>query len=117
LLLLLNGLLQCLATGTRARYDDWYAQHNPMIHRDTWNAFVTMLSFYNGVGVLVQQNLIDLDLVEEMLGFQIMDVWQKNKPLIKILRDHPPEAQDRIPWKRPMWQPLEWLNNQIQQRV
>ena len=98
-------------------YEEWYSHHNPMTHRDAWNAYITMLAFYNGVGILVQQNLIDLNLVEEMIGFQVMDVWHHSEFIIQANREHPPFTRDRIPWKRPMWQPLEWLNNQIRQRI
>jgi hypothetical protein len=93
-------------------YEDWREKHNPQTNAEAWSSFVSMMAYYNGVSILVQQGLIDdIGLVDELLGYQIFTVWQDSEFIIKQWRKH-----RRVPWKKPMYQSLELLANQIQQR-
>ncbi len=67
-----------------------------------------MGTYYKGVGLLVRRKLIDLNLVEELMGISIVLHWEKSGPIIKELRERlnlPQFAE---------W--FEYLYNEMQKR-
>ena len=50
--------------------------------------------YFEGVGALISRRLIDIDLVEDLMGNHITWVWEKLKPIAYELRKmiHPKEA-------------------------
>lgn len=50
--------------------------------------------YFEGVGVLVSRHLIDIDLVEDLMGNHIVWVWEKIEPVVQELRKviNPKEA-------------------------
>ena len=93
-------------------YDDWREKHNPQTNNEAWSSFLSMMAYYNGICILIQQGLIDdIDLIDELLGFQIFTVWQDSEFIIKAWRE-----LGRVPWKKPMYQSLELIAKQMKQR-
>jgi hypothetical protein len=93
-------------------YDDWLAQHHPRTHQDARASYQSMMSYYLGVSVLVEQGLIDIELVEPLLGRRLFRVWQASDFITQEVR-----KRTRIPWKQPLYQPFERIANQMEQRL
>ena len=52
--------------------------------RQVWSY---VLCFYDQVGVLLRRKLIDLDLVDDLLGNSTRQIWEKVAPAIREARD------------------------------
>lgn len=48
-------------------FDDFIRKYGSEANPDAWNAFITMQNYFEGIGVLVQRQLIDLSLVDDLL--------------------------------------------------
>jgi hypothetical protein len=46
-----------------------------------------VLCFYDQVGVLLRRGLIELDLVDDLLGNSARQIWEKVTPLIREARE------------------------------
>ena len=58
-------------------------ENNP----DSWATWFSVASFFNGVGVLVERNLIDIGLVEELLGNITDRMWSIMEPVLVEFRE------------------------------
>ncbi len=50
------------------------------------NKFFTLSAFYKGIGLLVEQNLVEVETVAKLLGGDLMPFWEKFKPIILEFR-------------------------------
>jgi hypothetical protein len=59
-----------------------------------WKQLWIQSKYYEGIGILVDRGLFDLDLVEDLMGNTIIDFWDKFKPVFEELRRrfHPSHA-------------------------
>ena len=64
-------------------YDTKYGEINNLVGNGKLNY---VMSFFNGVGVLVQKGLIDSELIYDMKRIAIIDIWEKFSPIIKEWR-------------------------------
>lgn len=94
----------------RIEFDDWEEAmrklqpiHNPK-ERKEWFSVGT---FFNGVGVLVKRKLIDISLVDDLLGNMIRIAWEKIGPI---------EIESRVRFNNPTaFMDFEFLYNEILQ--
>jgi hypothetical protein len=61
--------------------------------------------YYEGIGVLVQRGLIDVEIVDDLLSGYIIRFWEKFKPVNDVWRE-------RLEWPQ-SYEWLEYLYNQI----
>lgn len=67
---------------------------------------LSVLSFYEGVGVLVKRKLVDINLVADLISGPCLRLWKAIEPSIISLRERD---------KRPQtWEYFEYLYNEIQ---
>ena len=50
------------------------------------NKVFTLAAFYKGIGLLVEQNLVEVETVAKLLGGDLMPFWEKFKPIILEFR-------------------------------
>ncbi len=50
-------------------------------------AMYTVTVFFEGVGVLAKRKLINMDLVDDLFTFPILETWQKVAPILKGVRE------------------------------
>jgi len=50
------------------------------------NKFFTLSAFYKGIGLLVEQNLVDVDTVAKLLGGDLIPFWEKFSSIINEFR-------------------------------
>jgi len=76
-----------------------------MKDRAIYRAFGTFASFYEGVGVIVRENLVDIRLVSQLMSGNVLWFWDKFGPgIVECRRD--------FNWPR-MGVEIEYLNNRI----
>ena len=61
-------------------YDDFYKKYRSV--PETYNIFSSIGSYFEGMGVLVKRNLIDVTLVDDLMSGPLMGLWQKFEPVI-----------------------------------
>lgn len=64
--------------------------------------------FFNGIGVLLQSNLADIELIDKLFGYMVIPIWEKLKPWIEGGR-----KQYNLP-KSLEW--FEYLYNEIKKK-
>ena len=90
-------------------YDDWNMKFSEKVNPQATARQRTIGQYFEGVGVLVYRNLIDVNLVDDMMSSLLLNFWEKQKPVIMGLREH---------YKHP--QILEWteyLYNEVKKVV
>jgi hypothetical protein len=61
-------------------YDDWYDKYESVPEKQ--NIFNAVGSYFEGMGVLVKRNFIDVTFVDDLLSGPLMSLWQKFEPII-----------------------------------
>jgi hypothetical protein len=59
--------------------DDWMKKYHPQKNPEAYASFMRLGRFYEGVGILVEKNLISLDLVVELMSEAIIFSWDRLK--------------------------------------
>jgi hypothetical protein len=69
--------------------------------------FIQFAQEMESLGILVSENLIDIDLVEKTLGSFVTTSWEKYKPVILGMRKNDPYLSEYF----------QWLAEQIEKRM
>jgi len=67
-------------------YDDWYIKYGPVVNPEMFYTLNSIMTFFEGIGVLAEKKLIEIDLIDNLMGPSIRDTWEKMGPLVKELR-------------------------------
>ncbi len=67
-------------------YDDYMKKYGPKTNPKAWYSSGSVAAFFEGIGVLVYQNLIDVDLVSELMSRHVIRFWEKMEPISKEMR-------------------------------
>ena len=65
----------------------------------------SLAAFFEGIGVLVEQDLVDIRLVSRLISTNVIYFWEKVEPVIKEFRE-----RTENPFA---WEYVEWLYNEI----
>lgn len=89
-------------------FDDWQRKYNPEADLETWTAWVSVARFFSGIGTLVKRRLIDIGLVDNIMGGPVIWTWEKMASVVKEIK---------VGLKRPqLWDDFEYLYNEIKKR-
>ena len=71
---------------------------------DAYSNISSLFTYFHGIGVLVQKELIDVKLVTDLMGHTISRTWEKYESVIQEARrrDSPTE-----------WEHVEYLYNKV----
>lgn len=69
-------------------FDEFWQKYGPETNAKAFNKWDSMGTYFRGVGVLVKRKLIDLDIVDELMGTSIRLHWEKSGPIITHFRKH-----------------------------
>jgi hypothetical protein len=67
-----------------------------------------LIGYFEGIGFLVKQNLINVDYVMDVFALTISLVWQKWEPLVR---------EERKAWNLPFHKNFEYLAQELQHRL
>ena len=87
--------------------EEFTAKYGPETNPEAYKLYSSVVSFYEGVGVLVKRGLIDKTLVDDLMSSSITRIWEKIAPLV---------AEQRKAWNWPQiaeW--FEYLYGQIKE--
>jgi hypothetical protein len=66
------------------------------------------LRYFDGIGVMTYNGLIDISLVRDLMGPSVIRFWEKFEPIIK-------ERRIKLDWPD-MWMPTEYLYNKVKEK-
>jgi hypothetical protein len=67
-------------------FDDFWQRYGPTTNPEAFARWDSVGTYFKGIGVLLEKKLIDLDLVDELLGTGIRKYWEKSKSFVKEAR-------------------------------
>ncbi|UCD45774.1 MAG: hypothetical protein JSV27_04620 [Candidatus Bathyarchaeota archaeon] len=67
-------------------YDDFMQKYGWDANPKAWQQSGSVVTFFEGVGVLVQKGLLDINLVGELMTRHVIGVWEKIGPISKEMR-------------------------------
>lgn len=85
-------------------YDDFMKKYGPKGNPKAFYSLGSIAAFFEGIGVLVHRNLIDVSLVAELMSRHILLFWEKIGPISK-------EMRRRMELPIDVW--IEYLYNEI----
>ena len=90
-------------------YDDFVQKYGSLYGgKPEANALRTLLNWADGIGLLLERNLVDLDIVVDSYGGIAQTFWEKVKPLVEGYR----KETNNPRW----WEYLEYLYNEVKKR-
>lgn len=89
--------------------EDWYKKYGADVNPTAYADFALLGTFFEGLGILVKKELVDVDLVEDLLSQRIIWYWEQVlKPLVGGIRQ---TTNDPTQWDH-----IEYLYNEVKQR-
>ncbi|MFW9800447.1 MAG: hypothetical protein ACFFD9_08425 [Candidatus Thorarchaeota archaeon] len=67
-------------------FEDYMQNYSPWTNPDQTAERMSHWSIYDGLGILVRDNTVDVNMVYRMLGLRIIMMWYKFETIIKELR-------------------------------
>jgi len=92
----------------RMNYEDWdefNRKFDPIEHPEERVIWFSVASFYEGIGVLLKRKLIDISLIDDLIGPSARMEWEKIGPF---------EIESRKRLNQPRaWDDFEYLYNEL----
>ena len=57
--------------------DDWFSKYSSTVNMEAFSQWMSVNRFYHGVGVLVDRGLVDVKLVNDLMGDHVVEAWEK----------------------------------------
>jgi hypothetical protein len=90
-------------------YDDFVQKYGSLFSgKPETNALRTMLSWADGIGILLKRNLVDIDIIIDSYGGNVQWSWEKLKPIVEGFRKEAHDPQ-YCEW-------FEYLYNEMEKR-
>ena len=67
-------------------YDDFEAKYGRTTHPDEYSYYLSVINYFNGIGILVKRGVIDPSLVKDFIGGVVTRYWEKVESLTKETR-------------------------------
>ena len=75
-------------------YEDWKQKYGLEVNPESWAKWQSIAAFYNGVGVLLRRNLIDISLVNDLLANVVYKDWENmGGILVEWRKERPPRKR------------------------
>jgi len=67
-------------------YEDFQKKYGRLSNWDEFNKYMLVYSIYEGLGVLIYRNLIDVKMIDELMRSYVMNFWEKIGPIMVEVR-------------------------------
>ena len=67
-------------------FDEYMEKYGPYTHPEETAMYESQVSYMEGLGILVQENMVDSDIVNKLAGRRILQTWQKFEQIIREVR-------------------------------
>jgi len=90
-------------------YEDWKQKYSLEANPESWAKWQSVAGFYNGIGVLLRRNMIDISLVNELLANVVYKDWEHmGDILIEWRKEMPPRKRTNEPFDG-----FDYLHNEL----
>ena len=107
-------------------FNDFWNKYGEQNNPDAWVTYQTVASYFNGIGVLLKQGLIEINMIEELLAPTVYMAWMRMGPVAKGFKElsatksfralqDDVEGYGRPKNLRP-WSGFEYLNDELRKR-
>jgi len=86
-------------------HEDFRRKYTPEGNIDNYTIYASVMSYFEGIGVLVKRGLIGIEMVYDLLALQIKGIWEKYASTVIISRKHL-----EMPT---LWDDFEYLYNEL----
>ena len=90
-------------------YEDWQRKYSPDGNMKHYTKYMSVMSYFEGIGVLVKRGLIDISLVYDLLELPLKIVWSKFETVVLDSRKHLDMAH--------LWNDVEYLYNELMKYI
>jgi len=73
-------------------WEDFQKKYGRLSNWDEFNKYMLVYSIYEGLGVLIYRNLIDVKMIDELMRSYVIQFWEKIGPVMvesRVRRDNP----------------------------
>ena len=89
-------------------FDDFIEKYGPKNNLEAWADLLSVFTAFESIGLLVRENLIDVDMVDELMSGLITRTWERIEPIIF-------EYRERFNWPQ-AGRSFEYLYNEMKRR-
>ena len=90
-------------------YDDYVKKYGSVVSETPAIVAVFRVGwFFNGIGVLLQSNLADIELIDKLFGYMVIWLWEILKPIVEAERKATNQPKS-LEW-------FEYLYNEMKKR-
>jgi hypothetical protein len=68
-------------------FDDYFKRYSRIPNPEFQAKMESQMSYYEGLGVLVKNKMVDVNTIHDMMGSRIMSVWMKYETIIRGWRE------------------------------
>ncbi len=103
-------------------FNDYWGKYGSSVNREAWSSWQSVAAYFHGIGVLLKQGLIDINLLDELLVNIVLISWLRMGPIVKGFREYTTGSnaifEGRGSSKRhPHISGFEYLYNELRKRV
>ena len=98
-------------------FDDYWKKFGMETNPTAWTKWQSVARVFHGIGILVKRNMVDIDLVEELMGTMVAVSWNRMGPIVFGFREN--RASIGGQWWTTKYKSLygfEYLNNELEKR-
>jgi len=88
--------------------EDFLEKYGDKTNIEVWATCMSVAAFFEQVGILLHRRLIDVSLVDDLLGIDVKQAWEKMVPIIK-------DRRKRLGTPK-IWEWFEYLYNEMEKR-
>ena len=67
-------------------YDEFVEKYG-RLNWEEWQKYVLIYSIYEGLGVLIYRNIIDVTMIEQLMRSYVVRFWEKMRPIVYETRE------------------------------
>jgi hypothetical protein len=99
-------------------YDDYFSKYGDVNNPEAWAKWEAKASSFNGIGVLLEKNLIDISLVDTLLSSSVNRHWNKISmgPILVEWRKRLGETVETRPRTLVPFHGFDYLYNELQKQ-
>ncbi len=104
-------------------FDDYWGKYGAHVNREAWSQWHSVASYFHGIGVLLKEGFIDVNLLDQLLVNIVKGSWHQMGPIVIGFRDYTKGGKGRFVRligshsdRHPMFSGFEYLYNELQKR-
>jgi hypothetical protein len=68
-------------------FDEWWEKYGPENNMEFFVRWYRGIVFYESIGILVKNGIVDLSLVDDLMSGPVLITWERYKPIIMGIRE------------------------------